>query len=92
MFLRTADAVIAKFKDPQIVYMLETLSQAKEPPRSVILRGKDLNFDMDLTNIKLPSEADRGSENTDVLCEHFCMKSKSAATILSVEVSNRFFE
>ncbi|KAK2648028.1 hypothetical protein Ddye_015517 [Dipteronia dyeriana] len=86
MYLHATEAVIAKFKDPQVVYMVETLSQAStESPQPVILRGKDLDFDMNLSDIKLVCEAAQDSDTTALSCAHFCSKSKSAAAILSAE-------
>ena len=89
MYLHATEAVIAKFKDPEIVFMVETLPQAStESPQPVILRGKDLDFDMDLSDIKLVGEATQDSDTTALSCAHFCSKSKSATTILSAEVRN----
>ena len=89
MYLHATEAVITKFKDPEIVYMVETLTQAStESPQSVILRGKDLDFDMDLSDIKLVGEAAQDLDTTALSFAHFCSKSKSATTILSAEVRN----
>lgn len=89
MYLHAIDTVIDKFKDPQIVYLVEALSQTSaELPQPVILRGKDLDFGTNLSNMKLVGEAAEDLDRKDLSCAHFSLKSKSAPTIFSAEVRN----
>lgn len=89
--MHATEAVAAKLKDPQIVYVVETLSQASaEVPQPVVLRGKDLDFDTDLSNVKLLVEADQEDLN-GLSCAHFCLKSKSAPPFFSAEVRNNIW-
>ncbi|XP_040990429.1 probable Ufm1-specific protease isoform X2 [Juglans microcarpa x Juglans regia] len=86
MYLRATEAVVAKFKDPRVVYVVETLSKAStEVPRPVILRGVELDFDTALSNIKLLGKDAHDSDPKFLSCVHFCLKSKSDGPILSAE-------
>ncbi|XP_031283525.1 probable Ufm1-specific protease [Pistacia vera] len=86
IYLHAIEAVIDKFKDPQIVYLVEALGQASsELPQPVILRGKDLDFGTNLSKMKLVGEAAEDLDRKDLSCAHFCLKSKSAPTIFSAE-------
>ncbi|KAJ4712484.1 Peptidase C78, ubiquitin fold modifier-specific peptidase 1/ 2 [Melia azedarach] len=89
IYVHATEAVAAKLKDPQIVYVVETLSQASaEVPQPVVLRGKDLDFDTDLSNVKLLVEADQEDLN-GLSCAHFCLKSKSAPPFFSAENADK---
>lgn len=89
MYLRATEAVVAKFKDPQVVYVVETLSKASTGvPQPVILRGIELDFDTALSNIKLLGKDAHDSDPKFLSCAHFCLKSKSDRPILSAEVRN----
>ncbi|KAJ0106533.1 hypothetical protein Patl1_18203 [Pistacia atlantica] len=86
IYLHAIEAVIDKFKDPQIVYLVEALGQASaELPQPVILRGKDLDFGTNLSNMKLVGEGAEDLDRKDLSCAHFCLKSKSGPTIFSAE-------
>lgn len=76
MYLHATEAVISKMKDPQVTYMVERLcKEISGVSKPAILRGMDLDFDTDLSNIK------------NLTCSQFCLKSKSSPTTISVEVN-----
>lgn len=87
MYLRAAEAVASSFKDPLATYMVERLSKdISSVPQPVIIRGVDLDFNTDLTNIKLVDDkAAQDSDAKKLTCAHFCLKSKSSPGLISVE-------
>ncbi|KAM2939079.1 hypothetical protein FF1_038785 [Malus domestica] len=90
MFRHATEAVIAKFKDPKAAYLVEALSKTSaEVPQPVILRGVDLDFDTDLSNVKLAGESAQDSEAGLLSCSHFCLESKKSARVYSVEHADR---
>ncbi|KAK6920598.1 Peptidase C78, ubiquitin fold modifier-specific peptidase 1/ 2 [Dillenia turbinata] len=48
-------SVNAMFRDPEVAYMVEMIETSTSAPRPIILRGEDLDFDIDLSNVKLKS-------------------------------------
>ncbi|KAH7858264.1 hypothetical protein Vadar_021831 [Vaccinium darrowii] len=77
MYLRATDAIAARFRDPQVTYMVEASNEpSTEAPRPVILHGGKL--DSDLGNAE---EADART----VSCSYFCSKSKDTLSFTSVE-------
>ena len=87
MFRRATEAVIAKFKDPKAVYMVEALNKTSaEVPQPVILRGVDLDFDTDLSNFKILGESAQDSDADLLSCSHFCLDGKKGAPVYSAEV------
>ncbi|KAK6261862.1 hypothetical protein QUC31_007678 [Theobroma cacao] len=86
IFLRAVEAVIAKFKDPNVVYMVEASSKASsDVVQPVILRGEELDFDTALPNIELLDKAVHNSDKKLLPCAHFCLKNKSTPELFSVE-------
>lgn len=87
MYLRAAEAVASSFKDPLATYMVERLSKdISSVPQPVIIRGVDLDFNTDLTNIKLVDDkVAQDSDAKKLTCAHFCLKSKSSPGLISVE-------
>ncbi|CAK7336595.1 unnamed protein product [Dovyalis caffra] len=81
------EAVVSKFKDPQVTYMVERLSKdISDVPQPVILHGVDLDFNTDLANIKLvDNKASQDSDAKKLTCSHFCLKSKSSLGLISAE-------
>ncbi|KAE8655239.1 putative Ufm1-specific protease [Hibiscus syriacus] len=92
IFLSAIEVVIAKFEDPNVVYMVEASNKASlDAVQPIILRGADLDFDTTAPNFELLDEASQSSEQNLLPCAHFCLKSKSlfsaeAADILQVSV------
>uniref|UniRef100_A0A6N2K6G3 Ufm1-specific protease n=1 Tax=Salix viminalis TaxID=40686 RepID=A0A6N2K6G3_SALVM len=87
MYLRAAEVVASSFKDPLVTYMVERLSKdISGAPQPVIIHGVDLDFNADLTNIKLVGEKSaQYSDAKKLTCAHFCSKSKSSPALISVE-------
>ncbi|KAM5571827.1 putative Ufm1-specific protease [Rosa sericea] len=84
------EAVVAKFKDPKAAYLVETLSKASsEVPQPVIIRGGDLDFDMDLSNVKILGESGHDSDAKFLPCSHFCLESKKDSREYSAEHADR---
>lgn len=68
--------------------MVETSKQTSaEIPQPVIVRGSELDFSTDLSNMLL-KEGDQDSDAKLVLCAHFCLDSKTGSLVYSAEVRN----
>nr|XP_023890024.1 probable Ufm1-specific protease [Quercus suber] len=77
IYWRATEAVAAKLKDPQVVYMVETIRKTSaEGPKPLILRGAELDFQTDVSNIKILGKDAQGSDPKCIPCAHFCLKSK----------------
>ncbi|XVF11628.1 hypothetical protein REPUB_Repub08aG0043600 [Reevesia pubescens] len=86
IFSRAIEAVIARFKDPNVVYMIEASSKAPlDVVQPVILRGAELDFDTALPNIELLDERVDNSDKKLLRCAHYCLKSKSTTELFSAE-------
>ncbi|XP_037493175.1 probable Ufm1-specific protease isoform X2 [Jatropha curcas] len=87
MYLRAAEGAVSQIKDPHIVFMVERLSkETVEIPEPVIVRGTELDFNAELSDIKyLDKEATQGSVAKISTCRGFCLKSISAPTVTSAE-------
>ncbi|OAY47884.1 probable Ufm1-specific protease isoform X1 [Manihot esculenta] len=87
MFLRATEAAVAQLKDSQVVFMLERLNEgSSDVPEPIIIRGRELNFRVDLSDIKpVGEEASQDSDPKTLTCKNFCLKSKSSQTVISVE-------
>ncbi|CAN1136560.1 Probable Ufm1-specific protease [Linum perenne] len=83
-FGNAIEAAIAKFQDPQAMYMLEGLiKDSSQEPEAVLLRAVDLDFKAELSAVK--SVGDDSFEASDLKCAHFCTKNKSTALMVSME-------
>ncbi|CDY49718.1 BnaA03g47440D [Brassica napus] len=89
MFSEAVDAVITQFKEPNVVYIAETLKKASgDVPKPVVLRGKDFGFGADASNInRLPAAEDQVSDI--ISCSHLCLNSKPAALVNSAENADK---
>lgn len=88
MFSDAIDAVITQFKEPYVAYIAETLKKTSgDVPKPVVLRGKDLGFGADASNINRLAAADQVSDIKILSCSHFSLNSKTAAAVNSAEVS-----
>lgn len=88
MFSDAVDAVVTQFKEPYVAYIAETLKKTSgDVPKPVVLRGKDLGFGADASNINRLPAADQVSDIKMFSCSHFCLNSKTAAAVNSAEVS-----
>lgn len=87
-FSDAIDSVITQFKEPYVVYIAETLKKTSgDVPKPVVLRGKDLGFGADASNINRLPAADQVSDIKMLSCSHFCLNSKTATAVNSAEVS-----
>ncbi|KAF5730911.1 Ufm1-specific protease isoform X1 [Tripterygium wilfordii] len=85
-FLSATEAIVAKFRDSQVAFMIETTNKVSmEIPQCLILRGKELTFDTDVSNIKHSGEDVQDSAGKPLTCANFCMKSESASASFSIE-------
>ncbi|XWS51339.1 hypothetical protein CRYUN_Cryun12cG0168700 [Craigia yunnanensis] len=86
IFSRAIEAVIAKFRDPNVVYMVEASSKASlDVIQPVIRRGAELDFDTALPTIELLDKAVHSSDQKLLRCACFCLKSKSTPELFSAE-------
>ncbi|KAK4264456.1 hypothetical protein QN277_025630 [Acacia crassicarpa] len=85
-FSRATEAAVAKLRDPQAVYILETSSKASvdRPPRAIV-RGVQLDFKTDLSKVWPLAVGGEGFDANSLSCSYFSMKSKAGSLIFSVE-------
>ncbi|CAJ2644479.1 unnamed protein product [Trifolium pratense] len=75
---QATEAVIAKLRDPQAVYMLETLSKTcPDQPPPAIVRGVQLDFHTDLSKTKPLAKGDEGSDASSLSCSYFSINNKA---------------
>uniref|UniRef100_A0A1J3HZW4 Probable Ufm1-specific protease n=1 Tax=Noccaea caerulescens TaxID=107243 RepID=A0A1J3HZW4_NOCCA len=90
MFSNAIDGVITQFKEPNAVYIAETLKKASgDVPKPVVLRGKDFGFGADASNINRLPAADQVSDVKMLSCSHLCLNSKTAAVVNSAENADK---
>lgn len=86
-FSRATEAVIAKLRDAQAVYMFKTSSKASvDQPPPAIIRGVQLDFNTDLSKVWPSVVGGDGFDANSLSCSYFSMKSKAGSPIFSVEV------
>lgn len=86
-YVRATEAVIAKLRDPQAVYLLETFNKTSpDLPPPAIIRGVQLDFCADLSKIRPLTKGDDGFDASSLLCSYFSNKSKAGSEVFSVEV------
>ncbi|MCI14200.1 putative Ufm1-specific protease-like, partial [Trifolium medium] len=84
-YVQATEAVIAKLRDPQAVYMLETLSKTcPDQPPPAIVRGVQLDFHTDLSKTKPLAKGDEGSDASSLSCSYFSINNKA---VFSMEVT-----
>lgn len=89
IFRHTTEAVVSKFKDPKIVYLIEASKQSSsEIPHPIVLHGSKLEFSTHLSNIDLLKNGAQDSDVKLVTCAHFCQNDKNGASVYSAEVRN----
>ena len=67
--------------------MVETIRKTStEGPKPLILRGAELDFQTDVSNIKLLGKDAQGSDPKCIPCARFCLKSKPDSQKFSAEV------
>ncbi|KAF3436673.1 hypothetical protein FNV43_RR19420 [Rhamnella rubrinervis] len=86
IFQHATEAVVAKLKDPKAAYMVETLKQTSaEIPQPVIVRGSELDFGPDLSNMLL-KEGVQDSDAKLVSCAHFCLNNKTGSRSILLRI------
>ncbi|KAI4343667.1 hypothetical protein L6164_010988 [Bauhinia variegata] len=85
-YSRATEAVIAKLRAPDVVYMFETLggTSVYSPPPAII-RGEQLDFLTDLAKNKPVAEADDDFDASSLPCSYFSIKNKAGVSTYSVE-------
>ncbi|TKY73594.1 Ufm1-specific protease [Spatholobus suberectus] len=85
-YVQATEAVIAKLRDPQAVYMLETSNKTSQDiPPPVIIRGAQLDFYTDFSKIKPLAEGDDGFDASSLSCSYFSISSRAGSPVFSAE-------
>uniref|UniRef100_A0A2P2KFG9 Ufm1-specific protease n=1 Tax=Rhizophora mucronata TaxID=61149 RepID=A0A2P2KFG9_RHIMU len=87
IFLHATEAVVAKFTDPQVTYIMERLNVvSSETLHTAIVRGRELDFNTDISNINLVGEKPAQNSNLRALrCTQFCSKGVTDPAAISAE-------
>lgn len=91
IFKCATESIIAKFKDSQVVYMVEILKRTQTPEkgsRPVIFRCSDLDFHRNLSKLELLSDKFGGSDAKSLTCSYFCSESKAVSSYNFVETAD----
>ncbi|KAL3342764.1 hypothetical protein AABB24_026681 [Solanum stoloniferum] len=78
-YMRAADAVASKFRDPQVTCIIEALN---ETSGAIVLRGSELS-----TASSSSSSKPKDSDTKALLCSHFSSRSKDITSFSSIEES-----
>lgn len=84
-YVQATEAVIAKLRDPQAVYMLEASNKTYQDIPPIIIRGSQLDFYTDLSKIKPLSEGEDGFSASSLSCSYFSISSKAGSPVFSAE-------
>ncbi|XP_023519229.1 probable Ufm1-specific protease [Cucurbita pepo subsp. pepo] len=80
-YTNAIESVVSKLSDPQVVYAVESLyKNSTEDPCPVILRGSQMDFQINLSKIRHLNEGSQNADGMSFPCEHFCLKSKTEST------------
>ncbi|KAK2987706.1 hypothetical protein RJ640_030293, partial [Escallonia rubra] len=86
MFTRATEAVAARFRDPKVTYIMETLNERQtEAPEPLVIRGGDLDFQAELSSVSFSSETDQVPDVKSTTCSYFCSTRKDTTSFTSVE-------
>ncbi|XP_057547986.1 probable Ufm1-specific protease isoform X1 [Amaranthus tricolor] len=78
-YLQAADALATVFRDPQLTFILEVLKgSSSDLPHPVIVRGSELDFQIDVSNINLLTDSSTRSDAKSLCCSYFFSESKPA--------------
>ncbi|OIT04818.1 PREDICTED: probable Ufm1-specific protease [Nicotiana attenuata] len=78
IYMRTAEAVASKFKDPQVTCLIEALDETSSG--AIVLRGSDLNTYSSNSSSEL-----KDSDMKALLCSYFFSTSKDITSFSSIE-------
>lgn len=86
-YTNAIESVVSKLSDPQVVYAVESLyKNSTEDPCPVILRGSQMDFQINLSKIRHLNEGSQNADGMSFPCEHFCLKSKTESTTFCSQV------
>lgn len=86
LYSRATDSIVAKLKDPQVIYIVEPISQVSTGVCCpVIIQGGELNFNANLRNAGRSSDNAPNSDAKSLSCAYFCSESKDVSPFYSVE-------
>ncbi|KAJ1403243.1 Peptidase C78, ubiquitin fold modifier-specific peptidase 1/ 2 [Sesbania bispinosa] len=84
-YVRATEAIIAKLRDPQAVYILETLNKTSmDVPAPAIIRGVQLDLHTNLSKTRL-AKGDDGFDASSLSCSYFSLNSKAGSPAFSAE-------
>lgn len=85
-YSRATDAIVAKLKDEQVIYIVQAVSQVSTGvPCPVIVLGEELNFNANLWNTSRSSDNPPNSDAKSLSCTIFCSENKDVSPFYSVE-------
>ncbi|KMS97240.1 hypothetical protein BVRB_7g176880 [Beta vulgaris subsp. vulgaris] len=77
--LNATEELATLFRDPRLTFILEVLDRSSDvSTRSVIIRGSELDFQIDNSKMELFGDTAKKSEGTSLCCSYFCSDSKPA--------------
>ncbi|GMH16749.1 hypothetical protein Nepgr_018590 [Nepenthes gracilis] len=83
------EELVAKLKDPQLMWILERVQNTlEEVSRPVIIRGAELDFLTDLSNVELLDNSVQKSDAKLLCCSFFCSENKRISSITSTKDAN----
>ncbi|XP_058108008.1 probable Ufm1-specific protease isoform X1 [Magnolia sinica] len=86
IFSSAVDAAAAKFKDPNAAYMVEGVNDVSEEGlEPIVLCHNDLDFQTDLSEVKLMKNDSKEFDAKNILCSHFCSKARPLSTLITRE-------
>ncbi|KAF6176989.1 hypothetical protein GIB67_027789 [Kingdonia uniflora] len=86
IFSAAVDAAVSKFRDPKIVYMIEGAQEASGAvPQPVIVRGVELDFNMELSDVAVLKENSDERNAKNLCCSYFCSRSKPVLSLSTKE-------
>ncbi|OIV98180.1 hypothetical protein TanjilG_11577 [Lupinus angustifolius] len=85
-YVQATEAVIAKLRDPQAVYILESVNKSSlDLPPPAVVQGGELDFHVDLSKIRPLAAIDDGFDASSLLCSYFSVNSKAGSPAFSIE-------
>uniref|UniRef100_A0A803KQF1 Probable Ufm1-specific protease n=1 Tax=Chenopodium quinoa TaxID=63459 RepID=A0A803KQF1_CHEQI len=85
-FLHANEALATMFRDPQLTFILEALDKFSDAlPRPVVVRGSELDFQTDISDIKLLDDIAKKSDGKSLCCSYFCLERKPAVDVESAD-------
>ncbi|XP_016514038.1 putative Ufm1-specific protease isoform X2 [Nicotiana tabacum] len=82
IYMRAAEAVASKFKDPQVTCLIEALAETSSG--AIVLRGSDLNTYSSNSSSEL-----KDSDTKALLCSYFFSMSKDITSFSSIENADK---